>query len=362
MIIADFNESYTKGLSEYINSYHSTAFTVNCFTKVDSFKRYMEQQPSVDVLLISPDFIELSKGYAAIKLSLILSEGVLEMEHPGFQAVNKYSTGEKLISDVLHLYSKLDTSDMRALSYSKKAELVGVYSPSGGVGKTTIATALSMQCTELGLSCFYLNLEAIQSTGVFFNSDSKRNLSYVFYYLKEKSKNLSFKLDGVKSTDADLGVQYFNPPESPLEYGEIDPDELEQLIQAIKNMGCYDYVFIDMSNAFDLKNYRVMNLCDRIVLLTLQEPVSIHKNRYLYNELVKLGDSDKNCISDKFINVINRYKHRSGGKESLTDGASDGVCVPEYSRTLIKEDGRLVIDDDDFRKAINRIISEISGK
>ncbi len=362
LVIADFDESYVRGLSEYIASYHSTAFTVSCFTKADSFSRYMEQKPSADVLLISADVIELAKEIANIRLKLVLSNGALIKEYPGFQAINKYSTGEKLLGDVVHLYSKLDPIAMRISPYSKSTELIGVYSPSGGAGKTTIAAALSMQCAELGRSCLYLNLEGIQSTGVFFNSDCKRNLSYAFYYLKEKSKNLSFKLDGIKSTDADYGVQYFNSPESPLEYEEINADDLEKLLQSIKSMGCYDYVFIDMSNAFDLKNYRVMNLCDRIVLVNLEEPVSMHKNRLFCNELAKLSASDKNCAPDKFINVVNRYKDRIDKKENMADGASTGIRVPEYSRALIKEDGRLVIDDDGFRKAINRIIIEISGK
>lgn len=363
LVIADFDESYARRLSEYINSNHSAAFLVSCFTKADSYSRYMEQQPSIDVLLISPDFYDISIAYTNGKLKVVLSTGALSREYTGFQVINKYSTGEKLLGDVVHLYSMLNPSELRASPYSKSAELVGVYSPVGGAGKTTIATALSMQCAELGMHCFYLSLESIQSTGAFFNSNSKRNLSYVFYYLKEKSKNLSFKMDGIKSTDTDYGVQYFSPPESPLEYGEIDSDEIEQLIQGIKEMGCYDYVFIDMSNTFDMKNYRLMNLCDRIVLVTLLDPVSMHKNRLLNNELVKLRDKDKACVLDKFINVINRYKERNCNSiESFSGSAPAAVWIPEFSRAMIKEDGRLVIDDEGFRKAIERLIEEISGK
>lgn len=363
LVIADFDESYVRGLSEYINSNHSPAFLVSCFTKADSFIRFMEQQPPADVLLISPDFYDISIGYANIKLKLVLSQGAIRQEYQAFQVINKYSTGEKLIGEVVHLYSKLNPSELRLSPYSKDAEFIGVYSPAGGTGKTTIAAALSIQCAELGMQSFYLNLESIQSTGAFFNSNSKRNLSYIFYYLKEKGKSLSFNMDGIKSTDTDYGVWYFDPPESPLEYEEIDSDNLGQLIQGIKEMGCYDYVFIDMSNTFDMKNYKIMNLCDRIVLVTLQEPISMNKNKLLYNELVKLSDSDKDCVLDKFINVINRYKDKNcESTESFANEAPVAVRVPEYSRALIKEDGRFAIDDDGFRKAINQLIKEISGK
>lgn len=363
LVIADLDESYAKALSEYINSNHSTTFFVSCFTKADSFIRYMEQQPSVDILLISPDFYDLSAGYTRISLKAVLSQGVLCREYSGFQIINKYSTGEKLISEVIHLYSKLNPLELRFSQHSRNALLIGVYSPAGGTGKTTIATALSIQCMELGKQSFYLNLESIQSTGVFFKSDSKRNLSYVFYYLKEKSKNLPFKMDGIKSTEVDVGVHYFNPPESPAEYEEINTDELEQLIKGIKGMGCYDFIFIDMSNTFDMKNYKIMGLCDCIVLVTLQEPISVYKNKVLFNELVKLSGTDKESIADKFITVINKYKDKnSGGIESSAGQSPVTVRIPEYMKAIINEEGKLIIDDDGFRKAINQLIKEISAK
>jgi len=363
LIIADLDESYARRLSGYINSYHGAAFLVSCFTRADSFTGYMEQQSEVDVLLISPEFYDISIGYTNVKLKAVLSAGALSHEYSGFQVISKYNTGEKLLSEVVHLFSRLNPSELRFSSYLKNAELIGVYSPAGGTGKTTIAAALAMECTELGMGSFYLNLESIQSTGVFFSMNSKRNLSYIFYYLKEKTQNLSFRMDGIKSSEEDDGVQYFNPPESPVEYEEINNEELEQLIQGIKGMGCYDFVFIDMSNTFDMKNYKIMGLCDRIVLVTLQEPISLYKSKIMFNELVKLSDTDKECVSDKFVTVINKYKDKGGESiESSAGGFPAAVRIPEYTRSLIKEDGRLAIDDEGFRQGINQLFKVISGK
>lgn len=360
LVIADIDEVYAKGLSGYVNIYHPAVFTVSCFTKLDPFIRYMEQQPAIDVLLISPEFYSISAACNNTKLGAILSGDSLDHEYPGLQVISKYSTGEKLIGEVIHLYSKLDPLEMRFSTFLKDTGIIGVYSPSGGTGKTTIASALSIQSNELGLRSFYLNLESIQSTGVFFDTSSKRNLSYVFYYLKEKSNNLSFRMEGIKSTDKDGGADYFSPPESPLEYGEIDTVELEQLIQGIKGMRCYDYVFIDMSSSFDLKNYKIMNLCDHVLLVTLQEPYSLLKNRILLNELEKLKDTGEDSMSHKLITVINKEKNI--GLEFSADDVDKAVRIPEYTRTLIKEDGRVVIDDDDFRKAVKQLINVISDK
>ncbi len=363
LVIADFDERYAKGLSEYISSNHSIPFQVSCFTKPELFARYLKQQPLVEILLMSPDFYDTSSGYHEIKLKVMLSTGVLSHEYPDFQVISKYNTGEKLIGEVLHLYSKLNPTEQRLSPYSKNAELIGVFSTAGGTGKSTIASALSRECNLLGMRSFYLSLESIQSTGMFFNANGKRNMSYIFYYLKEKKKSLSFLMAGIKNTDEDYGVQYFNPPESPLEYEELNADELEQLLLAIKEMGCYDFIFIDMSNNFDTKNYKIMELCSRVVMVTLQEPIAKYKHKTFCNELIKMSDTDKSSLEDKFITVINRYKdNHSESLEYSVDANASNVKIPEYSRALINEDGRLIIDDEGFRKAISLLMKEISHK
>jgi hypothetical protein len=116
-----------------------------------------------------------------------------------------------------------------------------------------------------------------------------------------------------------------------------------------------------MYSNFDLKNYKIMDLCDRIVLVTLYEPIASHKGKILFNELAKLCDRDKSSIFDKFIIVINKHKGRSdediGG---LEENITAAVKIPEFSNTLIREDGRIFIDNDNFRRAINRIIDIIT--
>ena len=48
-----------KGLLEYINSNHFSSFMAAVY-KADSFAAYFEKQPPVDILIISPDFYDIS--------------------------------------------------------------------------------------------------------------------------------------------------------------------------------------------------------------------------------------------------------------------------------------------------------------
>ncbi len=354
LIIADIDEAYVRGLVSYVNLHHFSTFSVSCFTKHDVYISHMEHQPSIDVLLVGPEFYNLTVSHPNIRLKVMLSSSPLKEEQPGLQLINRFNTGEKLIGELVHMYSRLDPSEIGFSSDQKDTRFIGVYSPSGGTGKTTIAAALAMQCRELGMKAFYLNLEAISSMAMFFNAGSKRNLSYVFYYLKEKSSNLSFRMEGIKTTDPDNGVDYFSPSESPMEYEELEPDELTELLQGIRGMNSYDYIFIDMPSTFDKKNLRIMEICDRIILIEVPGQASHIKKQVLLKELARHASGCDTTISERLVEVLNRYKG------SWTEGT--GHRIPEYSRTLLKEDGCLAIDDEDFQKAVNQLMRILTNK
>jgi hypothetical protein len=68
-------------------------------------------------------------------------------------------------------------------------------------------------------------------------------------------------------------------------------------------------------------------------------------------------------VSDKLITVINKYKDkRDMDLENPMKDADKTVRVPEYTRTLVRTDGRVVIDDENFRKSVKQLINLISGK
>lgn len=363
LIIADVDEAYAKGLSEYIGSHHSSAFSISCFTKVDAFHEIMKRKPPAEVLMVSPEFYEISAGCDYIRLRLLLSDGSLKQEYLDFQIIDKFNTGEKLLSEILHLYSIVEPVKAKLPDQNKPVRIISVYSPAGGAGKTTIAASMAIQGSDKGKRMFYLNLEPVQSTGAFFDTNSTRNLSYVFYYLKDKNNNFPMKLEGIKVRDAGTGVDCFSPPENLFEYGEIEADDLEKLINGIKGMGSYDFIIIDMSCAFDRKSQRVFTLCDHIVLVITEEPASVLKYGLLQKELEKLENGRQDNIADKLLTVINRDKESStdipGNRREIANSA---YRVPEYRRAIIKENGKLAVDDDGFRKAVDILLDAVSGK
>lgn len=361
LVVADTDENYAKGVANYINTKNSKGFQVNCFTNQKPLKSFLQQNKNVDIILACPELYDEMVNCSKAKLIVILSQGVLSREYSGCEIINKYQTGEKLISSILFLYSKANPEEVHTTNREKDTRVVGVYSPAGGTGKTTIAVSLSIQCVERGMSAFYLNLEHIQSTGTYFDCRNGRNLSYVFYYLKEKNDNISFKLDGVKSTDPDTGVQYFNPPQNALEFDEIGERELEILVRELKGAGCYDFIFIDMPGSFDTKAIKLMELCDRVVITASEEPPVKYKLQILLDSLEKLNSARKWEPAEKFIYALNKYNAGTAEADSSPGDSVHFRCkLPQYTSYTIQQGGRLSISDNGFHRAIDELIDLIS--
>jgi MinD-like ATPase involved in chromosome partitioning or flagellar assembly len=66
--------------------------------------------------------------------------------------------------------------------------VISVVSPAGGTGKSSIAAGCSILCAGRGMRAFYMDLEDIPSTEMFFHGDSRQSFSNVIYQLKATAR------------------------------------------------------------------------------------------------------------------------------------------------------------------------------
>lgn len=308
LVIADMDEAYTESIVNYLMSSHSQRFQVSSFTQKELLYDFLiRENKKTDILLICPEFYSDSLPKDRVTSIIFLSSGRLSEEVPDCGCVNKYQHGEKLISDVINIFSEKCKSISLNNTGSKATKVAAVYSPVGGSGKTTLSTCMAKQCAKQGLQVFYLNFESIQSTSFFMDSRGDQGLSGILFFLKENNKNLQLKIEGTRLADSGSNVHYFLPPDSMFELEEIEPDEIKRLINELKAMGQYDIIFIDMSSALNSRNLAVMEACDEIFLVFPQDAVSCAKAEIFEKELDILKKRKNLDISDKITIVLNKY-------------------------------------------------------
>ncbi|TYQ16065.1 UNVERIFIED_CONTAM: Mrp family chromosome partitioning ATPase [Acetivibrio alkalicellulosi] len=322
LVIADTDEEYVERIVNYLMSEHSHKFQVNSFTKQEILINYLnDTTKKVDVLLISPSMMSNSIPENKAEVIILLTSGNIASNSKDYECVNKYQHAERFVSNILDIFSEKNSNEIYLASGSKQAKVIAVYSPVGGVGKTTVAVSASIQYALKGFSVFYLNLESIQSTPLFFNCDSVQNLSKVLFYLKENNKNPGIKIEGAKLIDEETNIHYFTPPDSALEMEEITGEELKRLISHLKMSGCYDFIFVDMSSNFDHENISILECCNEVLLVFSQDRLSEIKASLLNKEFKILNAKNSLDITNKAKVVVNKWDGQSDFKiESLNMG------------------------------------------
>ena len=89
-------------------------------------------------------------------------QGVNEIK--GYKAINKYQNADNFVSSILAAFSENGQGFALPGSDSKVSKVISVYSPVGGIGKTSICVALATNMSASGHKVFYLNMESTPST------------------------------------------------------------------------------------------------------------------------------------------------------------------------------------------------------
>lgn len=361
LVIADTDEAYVESIVDYLMINHSQRFQVSSFTKREFLYEFLSgNTKKIDILLISNDLFSESLPKENITSIVLLVAGKLPQEIEGTSSVSKYQHGDKLVGNIVSIFSEKTENPVVKAQGDKKTKVIAVYSPTGGSGKTTIAVCSSIQCARRGLGVFYLNLENLQSTPLFFNCSSDQNLSGILYFLKEKNKNLHLRIEGSRLVDAEHDVHYFSPPESIFDMEEAEPQELKTLIDELRTMSQYDIVFVDMSSDLNSRNIALLEACDEIILVLSQDAVSEVKADVFIKQLNIINHRKELNLSDKMTVVLNRYNsHMALEVETVSiNGKSISGYIPLVpGMTAIKGSAQFVDINSEFGRSIQDIIN-----
>lgn len=308
LLIADYDELYVESLVNFLMTNYSRRFQISSFTKPEYLYSYLSAEGcNADILLIDPEvnLEEIPLSNVKTILAMACGQGVTEIK--GYKAINKYQNADNFVSSILAAFSENGQGFALPGHDTKASRVISVYSPVGGIGKSSICAALAINMSASGYKVFYLNMESTPSTSCFFHDKNNNNLSTVLFSIKGKSQNTQLKMEGAKCFDSTNGVYYFTPPDSTFEIEEMQPEELKILVDLLKTSGQYDYVFIDLSSSISMNNIALLEACDRIILPIDQDISSEIKLSALNEELKILNQQKSINLLEKTKIVLNKF-------------------------------------------------------
>lgn len=318
IVMADLDEKYLMPLErKFIDEFGDSA-EINVITDEAYLQEFFSEPRSLETLIINENLYNRSLERHDINNVYILSEQMPEestTEALSIDRIYKYTS-------VKEIYSKVaNSSSVKSVMTSKNTKetiTIMVYSPIGGIGKTTMAAGLSAAIAKNYKKVLYLSTDNIQAFGHLFSSDSylPANVERQFFQSNEQI------YQGIKGYIQTEVFDYIPPFRMALSSLNITMNEYIHMIQSVKETNEYDYIIVDTVSDFFGGISKLMSVADKVLVVTGQDDYSVYKLERLLNNI---DTSDKN----KFCFVCNKYD--SDSTNFLVSNKYENVCrVNEY--------------------------------
>jgi RecA/RadA recombinase len=273
LLIATSDMGYQEHLTKILWEKYEDAFEISVCSSTDrvkSLNRY-------DAALLEPDFLSLVTPGSAC-FPLVLWDGLTDLPESAkdMEVIRKYQRISVMTGEILSKYAEFGTGANK-LNYDG-ARITAVWSPAGGVGKTTVAVALAASKSAAGKQAVYFNLENFTSSPIYF-AESGKSISTVFEKL---DSNIHILLTGIRQKDSESGVIYYCAPDNYDDINELTVDDVENLVKACASR--VDELVVDLSSSCDARVRKVLDMADTVLLVCDNSSTSQAKLRQFYEQ------------------------------------------------------------------------------
>jgi len=267
LLIATVDILYAKLISDNISEFHADKIDISICSTLEGLQESLSKR-KYDVVLLDAVLIEhADTGLPCLRLLLWSEADPAGILPEGLGAINKYQRISSIVSSVLERFAK--ESGNRNGPDSKRAKITAVWSPAGGVGKTSVAIAYALSNAIDENEVFYLNLEDFTSVPGYFD-DSGKSISNVFEMLENNNGNVKMLIQGVSSRDN--GLTYLCSPDNYEDMFILSGENVNELILNCSELS--DELVIDLSCSFDTRTRKVFELADNVLIVTAQTSVA----------------------------------------------------------------------------------------
>jgi pilus assembly protein CpaE len=192
------------------------------------------------------------------------------------------------------------SNNQRDVVKQREGKIVAVFSPKGGIGCTTIAVNLAVAMAESGSSTVLID-GSLQFGDVAVMLNLKSSTTIID--LVERMNELDYDLVGSVVTSHSSGLKVLLAPSRPEMAELVTETHIKKLLPALRQM--FEFVIIDTASNLNDVNLAMLDVADRIVLVTQQNLPSL-KNVSRFYDLSEGLDYP----SDKVMLVVNHASNR----------------------------------------------------
>ncbi len=272
MAVYDEDPFYAERLSDYVNRKEKGIFRAQAFTSKERLEEFAKDH-EIDVILAG----ESAKKDGIANLSSVQkiylteereTEGVCEEA-----SVYKYQSGDDIIRDVMAVYCELPgvKAVFPGLTERKK-RIIGVYSPVGRCGKTSLSLAMG-QILAKDEKVLFISLDTFTGFSQLLDEQWKRDMSDLIYYYKQ-GRFHGLRLNSIIYYLGDMA--WLPPFRYPDDYSQVTAEEMAELLVLMLRESAYETIVLDIGN-YDRQVLPILDVCNVIYMPIKEDPVSLAK-------------------------------------------------------------------------------------
>jgi len=209
---------------------------------------------------------------------------------------------------------------------ASEGKIISIFSNKGGIGKTTLATNLALQLSELTgekVCLIDLNLQ-MGDIATFLDISPSFDIAYVITHLSRLDESfLHSSLERYEEKDLYILA---DPPDIE-QAEEISADDISSLLSFLKTV--FGYIIIDTSSSFDVRTLTCLDVSDYIFLVMMvnlpsirncqkclslfkrleyeEEKIKLVVNRYIEDDEITVEDVEEALNHEIYWKVPNNY-------------------------------------------------------
>lgn len=295
LAICDGERDYTLRFAEYANGHREPLFTVHGFTSLEELLKEEEEHPS-DILLLSEEILKQMQKKDLAGQMICLSEQEYQ-EEPEYPVIYKYQSCPQILRRAFSIYAEQAPLGLGAAVKLGGLRQIGVFSPIGRVGKTSLALALGRELAKQKRT-LYLNMEEFSGFEALYPQEDGFTLSELMYFLKQGKKAFACKLESIVRQLG--GLDYLPPVRSPLELWDIEKEDWAELLRALGRDSRYEFVLLDFG--VSVKGlFELLEGCDKIYMPLSRDENARGKLKQYEDTLELLGLEELHARTEKLF-------------------------------------------------------------
>ena len=296
IIIADTDVNYIIPLQlKFVEDFFEMV-DVEIITTEEYFETLFSTPQRADILIVSEELYSQAMQRHNISHIFVMNEQYEEDQTADLNVnhIFKYTSIKEIFNEITG-----KSADVLKIKTGTKQEtqVVLFYSASGGAGKTTAAIGVSASLTKNYKRVLYINAARLQVFQHMLENHSAITAADVYAKLATADEDIYSSIKHVIRKEL---FSYVPPFKAALMSLGLKYSVFEKIILSAKRSGEYDFIIVDADVTFDEDKASLLNLSDKVVIITNQSLVSVLATNILATNI-------NGASADKYIFICNDF-------------------------------------------------------